>query len=334
MRTDTSLIKYLAENIGPEAAAAYNRLPLFIMPDDAHEFMSHEKDLLNLGPEVLPYPFDDFLIDFPFGTSALATALKTLSMEPPPRERGRLWVRVRSWDSIFRDGDPATTVDRDQIDCLKTLSPGLFLEGWEEKTNWAGGLPPYPDYSVIGVESRLYRDFKNYLHLYPNDQCRPSAGQARLFGGDGGWCNIARCVYPGTRAHMICHGSEILQSTMCRLVIISLIYLAQGLGGATTRISWTPRNAREEKTERLKPWVSPRRESYIIIDPVHAREYGHPSGEAVSGPGRHASPVPHARRGHPRRLAGNRITWVRPTWVGAREWQHQGRVYKILMNEG
>lgn len=327
VRTDTSLIKHLAETTGPAAAGVYNSLPLFIMPDDAHELMSRESDILAFAPEVLPYPFDDFLIDFPFGSSAVSTSLNA-----PSFNRGRLWVRVKSWNALSRD-DPATTLDLDQIDCLRTLSPGLFLEGWEEKTSWAGGLPPYPDYSVVSTESRLFRDFENYLHLYPNDQCKPGAGQTRFFGGTLGWCNIARCVHPGTRAHMMCHGSEILQSTMCRLVIISLIYLSLGLGGATTRITWTPRNTKEEKTERLKPWISPRRESYIVIDPVHAREYGHPSGEAVGEPGHHASPIPHARRGHPRRLTGNRITWVRPTWVGAREWQYEGRVYKILTNE-
>jgi len=102
------------------------------------------------------------------------------------------------------------------------------------------------------------------------------------------------------------------------------------LGGTATEITWRPAaGSREEKTERLKPWVAPRRQTFIMIDPAHAGDYGHPSSIRLESPGHHASPVPHPRRGHWRHLAADRKTWVRPAWVGAMEWQHQGRTYKI-----
>ena len=323
-RTDIALIKYLAQSIGPEAADVYNRLPLFLMPDESDELIKNERNLLDAAPENLPYPFDDFLLDFPFG---MATLGKTLHIgDNPLAHRGRLWVRVRTFARAMRP-DPATTIRRDQLDALAHFRPGLFLEGWEEKTGWSTGLPPYPDYSIISLDRDIYRDFKSYLHVYPNPLCKD---KDRLFGNGIGWCNVARCNHPNTQSLLRCSGSEMMQATMCRLVILSLIYIAEGLGGITTEISWTPATQKEEKTERLKPWLSPKRQTYIIIDPARAYEYGHPS--ALTGDKKHhASPVPHARRGHWRRLSPDRKTWVRPAWVGATEWNHEGRTYKILL---
>jgi hypothetical protein len=76
------------------------------------------------------------------------------------------------------------------------------------------------------------------------------------------------------------------------------------LGGATTEITWRPAaGSREEKTERLKPWVTPRRQTLIMIDPACAGDYGHPSFARPESPSHHVSPVPHPRRGHWHHLA-------------------------------
>ena len=156
-RTDTALIRYLSGELGQEAAAVYNRLPLFLLPDDSDELMGHERDLLDAAPDILPVPYDDFLLDFPFGMAALTNTLRL-----PSLERGRMWVRVRTLVRAMRP-DAATTLRQDQLDFLSSFRSGLFLEGWEEKTGWSTGLPPYPDYSVISAESGLYRDFKAHL---------------------------------------------------------------------------------------------------------------------------------------------------------------------------
>jgi hypothetical protein len=127
-----------------------------------------------------------------------------------------------------------------------------------------------------------------------------------------------------------CAASELIHAAMCRLVILSLVYTTEGLGGATTEISWRPATgSREEKTERLKPWVAQRRRAFIMIDPARAGDYVHPSSTRPESPGHHASPVLHPRRGHWRHLAADRKTWVRPAWVGAREWQYERRTYRI-----
>jgi hypothetical protein len=319
LRTDGPLIRHLAETISLDAAGVYNGLPLFVMPDGSEELTSHEENLLDAAPDVLQLPFNDFILDFPFGIEPLLVGLNV----KPSISRGRLWVRVRSFASLS-DLDRATTVRRDQISVLRTLPDGIFLEGWEEKTAW-GGLPPYPDYSAINIGRNCIGDFTTHWHLYPCPEC-PNGD--RPFGVDLGWCNLAHCTHREHQAR--CTASEMIQSTMCRLVILALIYISEGLGGVATQISWRPGAGREEKTERLKPWVASRRETFVMIDPSRAGDYGHPSMTRPDLPGHHSSPVPHPRRGHWRRLPPDRKTWVRQSWVGSREWQHEGRTYKIV----
>jgi len=156
-RTDMPLINHLRKTVGVEAAVVYNRLPLFLMPEESSDLMLHEADILAAGPNILPHPFDEFLIDFPYGTSAANQVIGFRNLD-----RGRLWVRVRSFDAI-RPDDPATTIQQHQLDFLKTCSQGLFLEGWEQRTQY-GGLPPYPDYSVMGTNRGAFDNYITYLH--------------------------------------------------------------------------------------------------------------------------------------------------------------------------
>jgi len=238
-------------------------------------------------------------------------------------------VRVRTFGAL-QEQDPATTLKWDQLAFLRTLSDGILLEGWEEKTSWDTGLPPYPDYSALRIVRDCVGDFSTHWHLYPSPEC---PANRRMMGGNLGWCNIAHCTNPEATAR--CHASEMFQSLTCRLVVLSLIYISEGLGGLTTEVSWKPSpGAREEKTERLKPWLVPRRSTYIMIDPEKAGEYGHPSTIRPESPGHHASPVPHPRRGHWRWVSPDKRTRVRPTWVGATEWSYEGKVYRILQRPG
>ena len=317
MRTDAPLIKHLAATISTDAAGVYNRLPLFVMPEESEDLMQHEADLLSAAPETFQLPFEDFLLDFPFGAEAV---FKAFDMN---HTRGRLWVRVRSL-SAFRQ-DEATQIASPNL----SGSPDdwLLLEGWEESTT-TGGLPVMPDHTLIPSDVPGAADYGMALHAYPNPECF----EHRI--KNGVWCNLKHCRQPNKEIAFRCTGSELFHSCMTRLTVLSLIYLSEGLGGVTTRIAHTPRpGSREEKTERLKPWVAPRRETYIIIDPERARDYGHPSGELPDTLGHHASPIPNARRGHWRKLAPDRKTWVRPAWIGVREWQHEGQSYKILLHK-
>ncbi len=198
----------------------------------------------------------------------------------------------------------------------------MLLEGWEERTT-SGGLSISPDLSLVPLSRADVGRFENYWHAYPNPECWD-----RLFGL---WCNFKGCHKQNSQQAR-CSLSELIQASTCRLVVLAIIYLTEGFGGVTAEISWQPaEGSREAKTEKLKPWLSPRRMTYIIIDPARSGEYGHPSGAALSAGRRHASPVPHARRGHWRRLSPERRSWIRPAWVGATEWKHEGRTYRMLV---
>ncbi len=317
-RTDSPLIKHLAQTMGLKAAEVYNGLPLFVMPDGADELAAREQDLLDAAPEELPLPFDDCLLDFPFGTTGL------LSMLPNNGDinRGRLWVRVRRVSSVH--SDPATQIALSHLTSLPDPQSWILLEGWEERTV-TGGLSISPDHSLVSLHGPEFGDFLAYRHAYPNGDC----WDRRVWGF---WCNVKLCRRQGSHISR-CAASELVHAATCRLVVLSVVYITEGLGGAATEISWRPAaGSREEKTERLKPWVAPRRQTFIMIDPARVGDYGHPSSTRPESSGHHASPVPRPRRGHWRHLAADRKTWVRPAWVGAREWQYQGRTYRIQAN--
>jgi hypothetical protein len=95
---------------------------------------------------------------------------------------------------------------------------------------------------------------------------------------------------------------------------------------------------REQKTAKLKPWLRTDYPRIILLDSTSAKQYGH-GGNTDSGR-THASPRIHQRRGHWRTLLNERFKsdedgaprkiWVRPAWVGEREWNYAGNTYKVL----
>lgn len=95
----------------------------------------------------------------------------------------------------------------------------------------------------------------------------------------------------------------------------------------------------DRKTAALKPWLRLDAPRIILLDPTTARQYGH----GLSRGGTHASPRIHQRRGHWHTLRAERFkhnddgtprrAWVKPTWVGEREWEYQGNTYRVLTPE-
>lgn len=87
------------------------------------------------------------------------------------------------------------------------------------------------------------------------------------------------------------------------------------------------------KTHRLKPWLRDDLASIILLDPDEAAAVGH-RRDAPGDPLRH--PRPHSRRGHVRILERDehggvlRKTYVRPSWIGPRQWEFAGSYYKVL----
>jgi len=95
----------------------------------------------------------------------------------------------------------------------------------------------------------------------------------------------------------------------------------------------TPREHR--RTEKSGQRPDKKREHYIVVD--HDVLVGMSKGHF----GTHASPVPHERRGHWRRLAerctlaharGQSRTFVRPTYIGDREFSDGKNRYQVLMS--
>jgi hypothetical protein len=90
---------------------------------------------------------------------------------------------------------------------------------------------------------------------------------------------------------------------------------------------------KDSKTVSKFPWLRVGAPRIIALDgakhyPEHGREHGG---------GTHASPIPHQRKGHWREyrherfkhVRGQRV-WVRPMWIGPKEWVHLGSVYRVL----
>lgn len=98
----------------------------------------------------------------------------------------------------------------------------------------------------------------------------------------------------------------------------------------------SPREERQEARGETRPFK--KRSHFIIVDHDQLVDLN-PAPRAPTGT--HASPVPHARRGHWRRLAegcskaraeGKTKTWVGPTYVGEREFQDGKNRYRVLLN--
>lgn len=92
----------------------------------------------------------------------------------------------------------------------------------------------------------------------------------------------------------------------------------------------------ERKVQAGKPYPPQKAKHFIVVDHtvlVRMR------GDATTTPGTHASPVPHERRGHWRRVAercrhaklmGKDRVFVRPTLVGDPTWKHEKNFYEVL----
>lgn len=310
------LIRHLARTYGVELARRYRQLPLFLLPEDSAPLVESEAELLSVIDREagIPLPFPDLLLDFPAG--ATAPLQRTLPEWP---HRGRLWVRVRLVSTALQD--PQLLISPDHLERYQELT---LLEGWEERTT-DGGFSPLPDFSLVPLTAEA-GDFAALRHAFPN----PDHLEGRW---DGIWCNLARCTLDEDPHTLRCVGSELIHSTTCRLVLLALIYLSEGLGTVLQVEPAAPLSEREQRTAEIKPWLLPRRRTWIVIDPDRLQQYGHPSTLAPDQ-GRHRrSPTPHPRRGHWRRLPpgwAKERTWVRPTSVGPEAWEWEGQRYKVV----
>lgn len=215
MQSDSLLIDHLNRTLGGEAARHYQELPFFVMPNNIRDFLSDAKELLETAPDELEMPFEDFLVEFPFGTCLH-------KIYPGAPDRGRLWSRIRRLSAVKQD--TADIPEIPDIEYIEDPRKWALLEGWEEKTQ-LGGPPPSPDYSLIPLTSPSYRDFQKFRHAYPNPDCL----DARLFGL---WCNLHSCpiLDEAPEIALRCMTSELLQGTSCHYVVLALISISKGVG--------------------------------------------------------------------------------------------------------
>ena len=97
----------------------------------------------------------------------------------------------------------------------------------------------------------------------------------------------------------------------------------------------SPREERQLRSGAPRP--AKKRSHFIVVDHAELRELN-PATRASAGS--HTSPVPHARRGHWRRLAescrvlrmqGKEKVFVRPAFVGEREFEADRMKYRVLL---
>jgi hypothetical protein len=319
IRPDFALIRHLSRAHSPALGAEYGRLPLFLIPEDLSVLVSQEQDLLATigeGEDRLHLPFPDLLLDFPTGA---ATAMRPEFPEWP--DRGRMWIRVRMVAQTLRTRDAEGFINRQDLSRLPNPELWAVTETWEEKTN-TGSFHRYPDVAVVPLTPAT-RDFRSYFYDYPNKDHR----EGRLLGS---FCNLLKCTLaPYDLRRSPCAFSDIIMSAAARLAILALAYITAGVS-LTVRVRPEQRENVKPHVAREKPWLT-LRTHYILMDLTRVRDYGHPSADEPHD--RHRSPVPHARRGHWRRLPEGfhkQKTWVRETFVGATEWSNDGRAYKIV----
>lgn len=113
--------------------------------------------------------------------------------------------------------------------------------------------------------------------------------------------------------------------TAAGVVLRLFAYFAQ-----TPEYFVTVRKASTKLDAKTKmPWTRGDLEHIILVDPSRVNEY-RPNSQS----GTHASPRPHNRRGHWRRLEkanpDTRKVFVRPSWVGPTNWEFQGSTYSVV----
>lgn len=117
---------------------------------------------------------------------------------------------------------------------------------------------------------------------------------------------------------------------MCNFALVLFAYLAQCPERTVEVRPSRPRAPRDSKTAKLKPWLRDDVPHMILIDPNRAPAYGCQPRQVESGEAKRKAPVPHARRGHWRRLSEDRRVHVRASWIGPNEWTFRNAVYKIV----
>lgn len=365
-RSDTALIRHIARTHGVEVAREWQQPPLLTLPEVAVEdLLSHadgtrnradlehlpwEDVVLDVGSarRLLPIVTDDELAlvgrhaERSSGDARLVhNALRAMRFTPAEAHRGPAFIRVRLLASALETSLSRTSPWLSQIEDdtrAQGDADGLILvEAWDSQTVRGNhlrrttaaqaaaaieagetGWPLWPDVVLVDRYTLQQR------HLYTGS-CRERAHGVA-------WCHLARCVRDRNPEMNCLSGVGILSQAARLAAAVMSVFIDPPVYVVEKRNApgQLRDRARMAKTARLKPWLRNDLPSLILIDPSRVADYGHPA--TVRHDDR-SSPRLHPRRGHWRTLHrgedDERKTWVRPAWIGADAWDHQGAHYQL-----
>jgi hypothetical protein len=313
--------------------------------------LANEQTLREAMPQVERLPWDDFVLEIPVSTSLMAEELghrpfgasltvagmaAAFGMEISPRT----WIRVQRSDQV----KPVPWVP--QWDSRSDLEAEPLVLTIFRPTNGRPTRRPsaedvgLPAEFIDQVYAALDRDAKQEPISVPdvllaNAAAPWSAGTSLCTEGCPSFRGRAEVCPRSTGktryATLDCQQVTGRAEKAGRIAMLCLAYLT---ACEEYIVEVAPEDVAFRERPSPKPWTEPREATYILLDPARVREYGHPSAAPVEA-GSHTSPVPHQRRGHWRHLRAaiylqQRRVWVRPSWVGASAWRHQGQRYRVM----
>lgn len=133
--------------------------------------------------------------------------------------------------------------------------------------------------------------------------------------------------------HRVADASQLVESEVIYWALLFVLAAVHLSGAYVVEVSPKETTAKQRKTAEKKPWLAAPKRHLILMDKPTAKANGHAGGS-------HASPCRHQRRGHWNTLrhekfrrnedGSHRRVWVKPAWVGEREWEHQGNIYRVV----
>lgn len=297
MRNDAPLVKHLTEKFGVECARQWQRVPYVVLPKELFPREPEDSRQLLESLDLRHLAWDDVILDFG-------------SIFENSRSRGNILMRLHtrmSWSFPWIEDK-----------WRNPLSDALICEVWEQNTT-TGSYAPWPDMFALNRTSGPGKS-RLALYGYTNGEC-----QTRLRGL---FCHVTSCINERVKSH--CSKTHKHFELLRILAEIALSYLHQ-----TPSYLVSVRNAKaKSESASKKPWTRRDLSHIILIDPTRVTDYRPARDSHLNGT--HASPAPHQRRGHWRRIRiddpEQRKVFVRPSWVGDTEWEYAGQTYKVVVN--
>lgn len=314
-RSDHKLIKVITEAWGPRAGRMWQHLPCVDARDinvkklDTPEFVAQ-------NPRLDRLLWDDAIYDF-----------------SDPELGVWMWIRVATKEQYFAKS--------------RTMSPWEYTDAARKIASAFGSTTPIeslltiPEFSIVMEIFGNIPDGARPLHIssvpmpYYLDRGAPWEQLDEQLENVGEYLtNVVRHLSDQVQAEKMVR----LSMAAGRDIAILLSYLTRC---PEFIVEKRPLPKKGEKVRSAKddkkPWTNPYCTRVLLIDPADTATI-YP--RAPSQGGSHASPRRHLRRGHhrhykhPRFVNKRGITeWIDKTWVGTREWEHDGSRYRVINAE-